>query len=130
MRTFYQAIAELEQPTGLNEAYEQIEKFVMGRVKTLFLSEMSSVLTPFDSTPLKRLLDKFQLNVTATRKYDKIYSIKDQPRMILRELIDNPFYEQTFKIQNGLTFRKFCQTFFARFSGSSVFIEFKAARFL
>lgn len=102
--SMYKAIDELDQSSNLHEAYEQIECFVMGRVKNLIFIEMASVLTPFDSKPLVRLLEKLQTNVKSTRKYDRIYVSKDQPTYLLKEFIQNPLNEQTFKIQSGLTF--------------------------
>ena len=104
--TLYRRLGALDQPNLSQHAFSQIENFVMDHLKQLFLSEMKSVLIPFDGKPLINLLEKFQFQVRASRKYDRIQQNKDQPKNIAKEMFENAIPEKVFRLESGLALRK------------------------
>ena len=102
----YRRLGALDQSNQSQHAFSQIENFVMDHLKQLFLSEMKSVLIPFDGKPLINLLEKFQFQVRASRKYDRIQQNKDQPKNIAKEMFENAIPEKVFRLESGLALRK------------------------
>ena len=98
----YRQLGALSQPEQSQLAFAQIETFVMDHLKNLLLTEMKSVLVPFDGKPLVNLLEKFQFQVRASRKYDRIQHNKDQPPNIAKEMLQHPIPEKTFRLESGL----------------------------
>lgn len=100
-----QQLKSIDQKNSFRGALSQYEYFMINKVRDSLLDELRPFANPTDSEPLLRLLEKLEIKVRRSKKYDRIMTPKDQPTHIMKNLLAFPFSPKRFTIGRALTLR-------------------------
>lgn len=101
----HQSLASVDQKKTFRGALMQYESFMISKVRDSVLEELRPFANPYDAEPLLRLLDKLQLMVRISRKYERVLTSKDQPSYLMKNILAFPFSPKRFTLDRALSLR-------------------------
>jgi hypothetical protein len=101
----HQSLASVDQKKTFRGALMQYESFMISKVRDSVLEELRPFANPYDADPLLRLLDKLQLMVRISRKYERVLTSKDQPSYLMKNILAFPFSPKRFTLDRALSLR-------------------------